>query len=122
MKSGNVILSLVVDYGQRSIVAIRATGTVSWLRQNKMARTGNGRRGGGRTGGRNGGRNRTPRAKSIVKKEVFTLNRRLVCMEPSRHRLKNNLFTFEPEVRAAIAREFTDLMKVSLPGLLAEAL
>ncbi|KAI3814199.1 hypothetical protein L1987_18947 [Smallanthus sonchifolius] len=31
-------------------------------------------------------------------------------------------FTFEPEVRAAIAREFTELMKTSLPGLLAEAL
>ncbi|KAI3795060.1 hypothetical protein L1987_37704 [Smallanthus sonchifolius] len=31
-------------------------------------------------------------------------------------------FTFEPEVRAAIAREFTELIKVSLIGLLAEAL
>ncbi|KAI3732760.1 hypothetical protein L1987_63968 [Smallanthus sonchifolius] len=31
-------------------------------------------------------------------------------------------FTFEPEVRAALAREFTELMKASLPGLLAEAL
>ncbi|KAI3733180.1 hypothetical protein L1987_64399 [Smallanthus sonchifolius] len=31
-------------------------------------------------------------------------------------------FTFEPEVRAALAREFTELMKTSLPGLLAEAL
>ncbi|KAI3795726.1 hypothetical protein L1987_38383 [Smallanthus sonchifolius] len=31
-------------------------------------------------------------------------------------------FTFEPEVRAALARKFTELMKVSLPGLLAEAL
>ncbi|KAI3827769.1 hypothetical protein L1987_01852 [Smallanthus sonchifolius] len=31
-------------------------------------------------------------------------------------------FTFEPEVRAALAREFTELMKVSLLGLLVEAL
>ncbi|KAI3776227.1 hypothetical protein L1987_46000 [Smallanthus sonchifolius] len=31
-------------------------------------------------------------------------------------------FTFEPEVRAAIAREFIELMKTSLPVLLAEAL
>ncbi|KAI3819998.1 hypothetical protein L1987_13853 [Smallanthus sonchifolius] len=31
-------------------------------------------------------------------------------------------FTFEPEVRAAIAREFSELMKASLPGLLAEAM
>ncbi|KAI3821496.1 hypothetical protein L1987_09064 [Smallanthus sonchifolius] len=31
-------------------------------------------------------------------------------------------FTFEPKVRAALAREFTELMKASLPELLAEAL
>ncbi|KAI3774076.1 hypothetical protein L1987_48619 [Smallanthus sonchifolius] len=33
-QSGNVIPSLVVDYGQRAIVAIRATGAVSWWHAN----------------------------------------------------------------------------------------
>ncbi|KAI3808408.1 hypothetical protein L1987_24359 [Smallanthus sonchifolius] len=34
MKSGNVIPNIVVDYGQRAIVAIRATGAVSWWHAN----------------------------------------------------------------------------------------
>ncbi|KAI3687007.1 hypothetical protein L1987_80697 [Smallanthus sonchifolius] len=60
-----------------------------------MERRGNGRHGEGRTGGRNGGRGRTPARQE---------------------------YREEGKVRAAIAREFTDLMKVSLPRLLAEAL
>ncbi|KAI3811123.1 hypothetical protein L1987_20840 [Smallanthus sonchifolius] len=31
-------------------------------------------------------------------------------------------FTFKPEVKAALAREFTEMMRASLPNLLAEAL
>ncbi|KAI3811289.1 hypothetical protein L1987_21010 [Smallanthus sonchifolius] len=67
--------------------------------QNEMARRGNRRRGGGRiggrTGGQNGGRGRTPARQE---------------------------YSEEGKVREAIAREFTELMKTSLPGLLAEAL
>ncbi|KAI3794916.1 hypothetical protein L1987_37557 [Smallanthus sonchifolius] len=100
--------------------------TMFTLPHNEMARRGNKRRGGGRTGGRTGGRNggrgRIPaRQENSEEGSVHT--------EPtvSVHGIEQTLveeqpFTFEPEVRAAIAREFKELMKISLPGLLAEAL
>ncbi|KAI3775976.1 hypothetical protein L1987_45736 [Smallanthus sonchifolius] len=81
-----------------------------------------GRCGGGRTGGRNGGRGRTP-ARQEYSEEGSVHTEPEVSMhgtEPTH--VEGQQFTFEPELRAALAREFTELMKVSLPGLLAEAL
>ncbi|KAI3704949.1 hypothetical protein L1987_75179 [Smallanthus sonchifolius] len=122
--------SLMVDYGQRAIVSIRTTGAVSlWpvngydvVQLNEMARRGNGRRGGGRTGGRNGGRDRTP-ARQEYSEEGSVHTETEVSMHGTKPtHVEEQQFTFEPEVRAALAREFTELMKVSLPGLLAEEL
>ncbi|KAI3717468.1 hypothetical protein L1987_69106 [Smallanthus sonchifolius] len=91
-----------------------------------MARRGNGRRGGGRTGGRTGGRNggrgRTP-ARQEYSEEGSVHTEPAVSVHGTEQTLvEEQPFTFEPEVRAVIAREFTELMKTSLPGLLAEAL
>ncbi|KAI3805539.1 hypothetical protein L1987_28008 [Smallanthus sonchifolius] len=87
-----------------------------------MARRGNGRRGGGHTGGHNGGRGRTP-ARQEYSEEGSVHTEPKVSMhgtEPTH--VEEQQFTFEPEVRAALAREFTELMKASFLGLLAEAL
>ncbi|KAI3725262.1 hypothetical protein L1987_65043 [Smallanthus sonchifolius] len=76
----------------------------------------------GRTGGRNSGRGRTP-ARHEYSEEGSVHTEPEVSMhgtEPTH--VEEQQFTFEPEVRAALAHEFTKLMKVSLPGLLAEAL
>ncbi|KAI3716982.1 hypothetical protein L1987_68248 [Smallanthus sonchifolius] len=90
-----------------------------------MARRGNGRRGGrtgGRTGGRNGGRGTIP-ARQENSEEGSVHTEPAVSVHGTEQTLvEEQPFTFEPEVRAAIAREFTELMKTSLPGLLAEAL
>ncbi|KAI3802203.1 hypothetical protein L1987_30333 [Smallanthus sonchifolius] len=83
-----------------------------------MARRGNGRRGGGRTGGRG----RTP-AHQEYSEEGSVHTEPEVSMhgtEPTH--VEEQQFTFEPEVKVALACEFTELMKVSLQGLLAEAL
>ncbi|KAI3776983.1 hypothetical protein L1987_46776 [Smallanthus sonchifolius] len=86
-----------------------------------MARRGNGRRG-GRTGGRNGGRGRIP-ARQENSEEGSVHTEPAVSVHGTEQTLvEEQPFTFEPEVKAAIAREFTELMKTSLPGLLAEAL
>ncbi|KAI3822129.1 hypothetical protein L1987_09710 [Smallanthus sonchifolius] len=91
-----------------------------------MARRGNGRRGGGRTDGRTGGRNggcgRTP-ARQEYSEEGSVHTEPTVSVHGTEQTLvEEQPFTFEPEVRTAIAREFIELMKTSLPGLLAEAL
>ncbi|KAI3725961.1 hypothetical protein L1987_65757 [Smallanthus sonchifolius] len=88
-----------------------------------MARRGNGKRGGGRTGGRTGGgRGRTPIHQEYSEEgSVHTEPEASVHGTEPTH-AEEQQFTFEPEVRAALAREFTELMKASLPGLLAEAL
>ncbi|KAI3742952.1 hypothetical protein L1987_60651 [Smallanthus sonchifolius] len=117
MKSG----SLVVDYGHRAIVAIRTTGAVPLLRQNEMARRGNGRRG-GRIGGRNGGRGRIPARQEHSEEGSVYTEPEVSVHGTEQTQVTEQPFTFEPEVRAAIAREFSELMKNSLPSLLAEAL
>ncbi|KAI3805336.1 hypothetical protein L1987_27625 [Smallanthus sonchifolius] len=87
----------------------------------KSGRRGGGRTG-GRTGGRNGGRGRTP-ARQKYSEEGSVHTEPAVSVHGTEQTLvEEQPFTFEPEVRAAIAREFTELMKTSLPGLLAEAL
>ncbi|KAI3821409.1 hypothetical protein L1987_08976 [Smallanthus sonchifolius] len=84
-----------------------------------MARRGNGKRGGGRTGG---GRGRTPIHQEYSEEgSVHTEPEASVHGTEPTH-AEEQQFTFEPEVRAALAHEFTELMKASLPGLLAEAL
>ncbi|KAI3825388.1 hypothetical protein L1987_06871 [Smallanthus sonchifolius] len=87
-----------------------------------MARRGNGRRGGGRTGGRNGGHGRTPARQEYSEEGSVHTEPAVGVHGTEQTQVEEQPFTFEPVVRAAIAREFTDLMKVSLPGLLAEAL
>ncbi|KAI3687369.1 hypothetical protein L1987_81064 [Smallanthus sonchifolius] len=125
-QSGNVIPSLVVDYGQRAIVTIRTTGQcLGVLSMNEMARRGNGRRGGrtgGRTGGRNGGRGRIPARQEHSEEGSVHTEPTVSVHGTEQTQVAEQPFTFEPEVRAAIAREFSELMKNSLPSLLAEAL
>ncbi|KAI3827893.1 hypothetical protein L1987_01982 [Smallanthus sonchifolius] len=90
-----------------------------------MARRGHGRRGGrtgGRTGGRNGGRGRIPARQEYSEEGSVHTEPAVSVHEAEQTQVEEQPFTFEPEVRAAIAREFTELMKTSLPGLLAEAL
>ncbi|KAI3774820.1 hypothetical protein L1987_49382 [Smallanthus sonchifolius] len=90
-----------------------------------MARRGNGRRGGrtgGRTGGRNGGCGRIPARQEYSEEGSVHTEPAVSVHEAEQTQVEEQPFTFEPEVRAAIAREFTELMKASLPGLLAEAL
>ncbi|KAI3712310.1 hypothetical protein L1987_70861 [Smallanthus sonchifolius] len=93
---------------------------------NEMARRGTGRRGGGRTGGRtegrNGGRGRTPARQEYSEEGSVHTEPAVSVHGTEQTQVEEQPFTFEPEVRAAIAREFTELMKTSLPGLLAEAL
>ncbi|KAI3819649.1 hypothetical protein L1987_13492 [Smallanthus sonchifolius] len=83
-----------------------------------MAGRKSGRRGGGRTGGHN---------RTLVRQEYSVEGS--VPTEPEvnmhgteRTPVEEKHFTFEPEVKAALAREFTELMKDTLPDLLAEAL
>ncbi|KAI3776206.1 hypothetical protein L1987_45978 [Smallanthus sonchifolius] len=77
---------------------------------------------GGRTGGRNGVRGRTP-ARQEYSEDGSVHTEPAVSVHGTEQTLvEEQPFTFEPEVRAAIAREFTELMKTSLPGLLAESL
>ncbi|KAI3786395.1 hypothetical protein L1987_40038 [Smallanthus sonchifolius] len=94
--------------------------------KNKMARRGNERRGGGRTGGRTGGRNggrgRTPARQEYSEEGSVHIEPAVSVHGTEQTLVEEQPLTFEPEVRAAIAREFTELMKTSLPGLLAEAL
>ncbi|KAI3797432.1 hypothetical protein L1987_32689 [Smallanthus sonchifolius] len=81
---------------------------------NEMARRGNGRRG--------GGRGRTPTRQEYNEEgSVHTEPEASVHGTEPTH-VEEQQFIFEPKVRAALAREFTELMKASLPGLLAEAL
>ncbi|KAI3742626.1 hypothetical protein L1987_60315 [Smallanthus sonchifolius] len=138
MKSG--IPSLVVDYGQRSIVAIRTTGEVSLWHVNALGAIQKGIDG---MYGIVGLRAVKPRGNTILN-DGTNGNTDLDSNDPARQeyseegsvhteptvgvhgteqtQVEEQQFTFEPEVRAAIAREFTDLMKVSLPRLLVEAL
>ncbi|KAI3687050.1 hypothetical protein L1987_80740 [Smallanthus sonchifolius] len=91
-----------------------------------MARRGNRRRGGGRTGGRvggrNGGRGRTPARQEFSEEGSVHTEPAVSVHGTEQTPVEEQPFTFEPEVRAAIAREFTELMKTSLPGVLAEPL
>ncbi|KAI3744954.1 hypothetical protein L1987_58053 [Smallanthus sonchifolius] len=92
---------------------------------NKMARRGNGRRGGrtgGRTGGRNGGRGRIPARQEYSEEGSVHTEPAVSVHEAEQTQVEEQPFTFEPEVRAAIAREFSELMRASLPGLLVEAM
>ncbi|KAI3819397.1 hypothetical protein L1987_13228 [Smallanthus sonchifolius] len=118
---------------QRAIVATRTTGALSlWhvngydvVQLNEMARRGNGRRGGGtggRTGGRNGGRGRIPARQEHSEEGSVHTEPTVSVHGTEQTQVAEQPFTFEPEVRAAIAREFSELMKNSLPSLLAEAL
>ncbi|KAI3742403.1 hypothetical protein L1987_60084 [Smallanthus sonchifolius] len=76
-----------------------------------MARRGNERRGGGRTGGRNGGRGRTP-ARQEYSEEGSVHTKPEVSMHGTGPtHVEEQQFTFEPEVRAALACEFTELIK-----------
>ncbi|KAI3825401.1 hypothetical protein L1987_06884 [Smallanthus sonchifolius] len=77
-----------------------------------------GRRGGGRTSGRN----RTP-ARQEYNEEGGVYTEPEVNMHGTERTLvEEQHFTFEPEVKTALAREFTELMKATLLDLLAEAL
>ncbi|KAI3754878.1 hypothetical protein L1987_54670 [Smallanthus sonchifolius] len=91
-----------------------------------MAGRKSGRRGGGRIGGRTGGRNgwrgRTPACQEYSEEGSVHTEPTISVHGTEQTQVEEQPFTFEPEVIAAIAREFTELMKVSLPGLLAKAL
>ncbi|KAI3776472.1 hypothetical protein L1987_46257 [Smallanthus sonchifolius] len=119
-------ISSTHEEGHAYLSSTHEAGQPGLAYQNKMARRGNGRRGGGRTGGRTGGRNggrgRTPARQEYIEEGSVHTEPAVGVHGTEQTQVEEQPFTFEQEVRAAIAREFIDLMKVSLPGLLAEAL
>ncbi|KAI3784126.1 hypothetical protein L1987_43219 [Smallanthus sonchifolius] len=121
-------LSSTQEAGSVHLISAQASGCLGKVGQpglayqNKMARRGNGRRGGGRTGGSYGGHGRTPARQEYSEEGSVHTEPAVGVHGTEQTQVEEQPFTFEPEVRAAIAREFIDLMKVSLPGLLAEAL
>ncbi|KAI3776558.1 hypothetical protein L1987_46344 [Smallanthus sonchifolius] len=91
-----------------------------WTKE--MAGRRGGRSGGGRTGGRNGGRGRIPACQEYSEEGSVHTEPEVSVQENKQTHDEEHDFTFESEVKADLAREFTEMMKASLPELLVEAL